>query len=264
MTAPRTSRRTHRCSATDPNAAIAGPFPIVAQTGSVNVQTTEPDQTTVPVNYNVAAQSNRHGGAQVVRPTHNQATITDNGVGLGLILPRANLSSAFIEANMMVSGVGFDLFGDPFNSSADFSNSKGYFADDGNAPPYHIGFRYLYHCAPTQPAGLQREHGHDGRRVRRISRRQQLGSAGQRHRAGRRVRRDVAAPAGLRGDRAAHQRDGVPERQRRRHGVGPDRPLRRDRQQLGHSIPAGYTVGTTSIGTYPLNPLGPVQAGCPT
>ncbi|HTD35915.1 MAG TPA: hypothetical protein VK669_00260, partial [Candidatus Limnocylindrales bacterium] len=88
----------------DPNAAIKGPFPTVAQNATVNVQSTQPDQTTVPVDYNVAAQSNRHGGAQVVRPTHTQATVTTDNLGIGLVLPKTRLSSGVIEANMMVSG----------------------------------------------------------------------------------------------------------------------------------------------------------------
>jgi hypothetical protein len=46
----------------------------------------------------------------------------------------------------MVSGFGFDLAGAPMNSSQTYNSQKSYFADDGNAPPYFIGFKFLYHC----------------------------------------------------------------------------------------------------------------------
>ena len=132
----------------DPNAAIAGPFPLVAQNAAVNVQRTAPDPSQVAVDWQLADQTNRHGGVQIVRPAQTQATITNDGVGMGGILPKSNLSSAAIEANMMVSGFGFDLDGSPMNSSQTYADQKSYFADDGNAPPYFIGFKFLYHCVP--------------------------------------------------------------------------------------------------------------------
>ena len=241
----------------DPNAAVQGPFPMVAANGSVNIQQTQPDLTTVPVDYNVAAQSNRHGGAQVVRPTHAQATVTNNGVGLGLILPTANLSSGVIEANMMVSGVGFDLFGDPFNSAADFSNSKGYFSDDGNAPPYHIGFRYLYHCQPANNAGC--------------------GSTSEIYAAGFaeyldgsnwNAPTDGIGPGGVYAAMSLHQQvyatiaQHIATMNWPGGTVVPGTPLSAtdpcietvNAWDIG--IPPGYTIGTTAIGSYPLNPLG--------
>ncbi len=139
----------------DPNAAISGPFPLVAQNAAVNIQRTAPDPSQVSVDFQLGDQSNRHGGVQIVRPAQTQATITNNGVGIGNILPSTNLSSAAIEANMMVSGFGFDLDGSPLNSSQTYADQKSYFADDGNAPPYFIGFKFIYHCNPQPNYGCQ-------------------------------------------------------------------------------------------------------------
>ena len=247
----------------DPNAAITGPFPMVAQNGSVNIQTTQPDQTTVPVDYNVAAQSNRHGGAQVVRPTHSQATVANANVGVGLILPQTNLSSAVIEANMMVSGVGFDLFGDPFNSAADFSNSKGYFADDGNAPPYHIGFRFLYHCVPTNQQGCTPNTNLwasgfaeylDGSNWDQPTNGIQPGAVY----AAMSLHQQVYAAIGQRIWQMSFPNgngDGTV--------LAPTDPCVATVNSWDISMPPGYEIGTTQIGTYPLNPLGAVQTGCP-
>jgi hypothetical protein len=139
----------------DPNAAIAAPFPLVAQNATVNIQRTAPDPSQVAVDFQLADQSNRHGGVQIVRPAQTQATVTNGGVGIGNILPTANLSSAAIEANMMVSGFGFNLDGSPMNSAQTYADQKNYFVDDGNAPPYFIGFKFLYHCNPTPHSGCQ-------------------------------------------------------------------------------------------------------------
>ncbi|HEX3550460.1 MAG TPA: hypothetical protein VHT53_08795 [Candidatus Elarobacter sp.] len=249
----------------DPNAAIQAPFPMVAQTGTVSVQQTQPDQTSVDVDYNVAAQSNRHGGAQVVRPTHTQATITNNSVGLGMILPTANLSSGSIEANMMVSGVGFDLFGDPFNSSADFSNSKGYFSDDGNAPPYHIGFRYLYHCQPLNNADDQ---GCDPNGPLWAS-----GFAEYLDGSNWNAQNDGIGPGGVYAAMSLHQQvyatianriNGIawPAGSGNESVLAPADPCIQTINSWDIAMPKGYTIGTTQIGTYPLNPLGAVSPGC--
>jgi hypothetical protein len=137
----------------DPNAAIAAPFPLVAQNAAVNVQRSAPDASQIAVDYQLSDQTNRHGGVQIVRPAQTQVTVTNAAVGIGDILPKANLSSAAIEANMMVSGFGFNLDGSPMNSAQTFADQKSYFADDGNAPPYFIGFKFLYHCVPQAKNG---------------------------------------------------------------------------------------------------------------
>ena len=240
----------------DPTAAVAGPFPTIAQNATVQVQSNQPDATSVSVDYHVDQSTNRHGGVQVVRPTHTQATISNNGIGIGGILPKASLSSAFIEANMMVSGVGFDLNGNPLNSPADFSAQKSYFTDDGNAPPYFIGFRYLYHCYPAAQQGCQQNAGMfaggfaehlDGSNWNKpqngigpggvyeaMSIHQQVFAAIAQHLA------TTAYPGG--------------------NAVGtvldPGGPCMQTVNRWDISVPSGYTLGTTAIGTYPLNPLG--------
>ena len=247
----------------DPTAAIQGPFPTVAQNATVNVQQTQPDTTTVPVDYNVAAQSNRHGGAQVVRPTHTQATVTNAGVGLGDVLPTTTISSAVIEANMMVSGVGFDLFGDPINSSADFQNSKSYFSDDGNAPPYHIGFRFLYHCSPAPQSGCD-ENGPL----------YASGFAEYLDGSNWNLPQNGVQPGAVYGAMAIHQQVYAtiakqlaampfPSKLDATGSVlDPGGNCMRTVNGWDIAIPKGYTIGTTSIGAYPLTPTAN-SPGCP-
>jgi len=241
----------------DPNAVIAGPFPVVAQNASVQIKSSEPDSTSVAVDYNVAAQSNRHGGAQVVRPTHTQATVTNDGVGIGSILPKASLSSAFIEANMMVSGVGFELDGNPFNSAADFAKQKSYFADDGNAPPYHIGFRFLFHCLPAAGQGCQQ----NAQLVASGFAEYLDGSNWNRSQNG-------IAPQGVYEAMSIHQQVYATIAQKlssmswpaSADGTGsvldPASNCMRTVNNWDIAMPPGYVIGTTSIGSYPLNPLG--------
>ena len=240
----------------DPNAAIAGPFPVVAQNAAVDVQSSQPDPTTVAVDYNVSAQSNRHGGAQVLRPMHTQATVTNTGVGLGSLLPKATLSSGMIEANMTVSGVGFELDGNPFNSAADFAKRKDYFTDDGNAPPYHIGFRFLYHCvasphagcsssAPINAAGFAEYL--DGSNWNRAQNGIGPGAVYEAMSIHQQVYATIAqklnAMAWPGGDASGSVLD-------------PNQPCMATVNNWDISMPPGYMIGTTSIGTYPLNPLG--------
>lgn len=237
----------------DPNAAVAGPFPLVAQNSTVTLQSSQPDTTSIDVDYNVSAESNRHGGAQVVRPSHTQATVTDNGVGLGLVLPQTQVSSAAIEANMMVSGVGFNLFGDPINSAADYGNSKSYFNDDGNAPPYHIGFRYLYHCAPVTGSGCTSNGT--------------LFAAGfAEYLDGSNWDRAVngIGPGAVYEAMSLHQNVYATIAQKL-NAVGyanassvlaPNTNCMQTVSNWDIGVPPGYTIGTTAIGTYPLNPLG--------
>jgi Flp pilus assembly protein TadG len=246
----------------DPNAAIQGPFPTVAQNATVSIQQSQPDTTNVPVDYNVAAQSNRHGGAQVVRPTHTQATITNAGVGMGNVLPSTTLSSAVIEANMMVSGVGFDIFGDPLNSSADFQNSKSYFNDDGNAPPYHIGFRYLFHCTPTPGQGCQGN-----------AQIYDSGFAEYLDGSNWGLQQNGIQPGAVYGAMTIHQQVYAQIAQKLASMsfpanydasgsvLDPNQNCLKTVNGWDIAIPPGYTVGTTSIGTYPLNPTN-TSPGC--
>jgi Flp pilus assembly protein TadG len=240
----------------DPNAAIAGPFPTVAQNATVNVQSSQPDATSVDVDYNVAASSNRHGGAQVVRPTHTQATITNNGVGLGMILPKTSLSSGMIEANMMVSGVGFELDGNPYNSAADFAKQKTYFNDDGNAPPYHIGFRFLYHCQPSAHAGCSQN-----------TPLWASGFAEYLDGSNWSAPQNGIGPGGVYGAMSIHQQVYAtiaaklnamswPGGDATGTVLDPGRPCMATVNNWDVAMPPGYVIGTTAIGTYPLNPLG--------
>jgi Flp pilus assembly protein TadG len=239
----------------DPNAAIAGPFPTVAQNATVNVQSSQPDATSVDVDYNVAASSNRHGGAQVVRPTHTQATITNNGVGIGMILPKSSLSSGMIEANMMVSGVGFELDGNPYNSAADFAKQKTYFNDDGNAPPYHIGFRFLYHCLPSPQAGCSSAdlvasgfaEYLDGSNWTAPQNGIGPGAVYQAMSIHQQVYATIAAKLNAMSWPGGDGTGTV---------LDPSQPCMATVNNWDITIPAGYMIGTTAIGTYPLNPLG--------
>jgi hypothetical protein len=246
----------------DPNAAIAGPFPTVAQNAKVDVRATQPDATNVDVDYNVQAQSDRHGGAQVVRPTHTQATITNDGVGIGSILPKTNLSSAVIEANMMVSGVGFDLNGNPLNSAADFAKQDSYFNDDGNTPPYHIGFRFLFHCTPTVGAGCQQNaqlyaagfaEYLDGSNWNRPN--NGIGSQGVYEAMA--LHQQIYAKIAQKLDTMTWPAGGAATGS----VLDPAQPCMATANSWDIGMPPGYVIGTTGIGAYPLNPLGPDQ-GC--
>ncbi len=129
----------------DPTAAIASPFPIAAG-AKVTVTQNAPDTTDVPVDFqsSQSQQNSRHGGVQVVRPSHTQVTV-DQSAGLnGGVLGQFDVAGAFIEGNMLVSDTGFDLAGSSINDPS--AKMNGYFTDDGNAPPYFIGFRYMWHC----------------------------------------------------------------------------------------------------------------------
>lgn len=133
----------------DPLAAVASPFPRIAQNGTVRVQANAPDATDVAVDYQISNQSSRVGGVQVVRPAHTQATVGDTEAlpgGPGLGVPSATLGGAAIEGNMLVSAPGYDLAGTGLNTGATYAAQKSYFSDDGNAPPYFIGFRYIWDC----------------------------------------------------------------------------------------------------------------------
>jgi hypothetical protein len=241
----------------DPTAAISGPFPTIAQNASVNVQSAQPDATSVDVDYNVAAQSNRHGGAQVVRPTHTQATITNNGVGIGAILPVTNLSSGMIEGNMMVSGVGFELDGNPYNSAADFAKEKNYFNDDGNAPPYHIGFRFLYHCQPLGP-----NQGCDTGAPLWAS-----GFAEYLDGSNWNAPQNGIGPSAVYEAMSIHQQVFAtiaaklnamawPNGNATGSVLDPAQNCMATVNGWDIAIPSGYTIGSTAIGSFPLNPLG--------
>jgi len=140
----------------DPTAAIAAPFPQVAGAAQVTVSQNVADPSQVPVDYQSGPtqQSNRHGGVQIVRPFHTQATVQQTGGIANGVLGQFGMGGAFIEGNMLVSETGFDLNGQVINDPNAQHNS--YFSDDGNAPPYFIGFRYLWHCvAPVPTQGCQ-------------------------------------------------------------------------------------------------------------
>ncbi|MEA2663761.1 MAG: hypothetical protein QOI11_705 [Candidatus Eremiobacteraeota bacterium] len=137
----------------DPSAAIASPFPM-ANGAKVTLTQNPPEDTNVPVDYqsSQAQQNNRHGGVQVVRPSRTQVTIGQTGGIGGGVLGQFDVAGAFIEGNMLVSDTGFDLNGYAINDPT--AKMNGYFADDGNAPPYFIGFRYMWHCdLPVQNNG---------------------------------------------------------------------------------------------------------------
>jgi hypothetical protein len=132
----------------DPNAAIAAPFPHIPS-GALSIKPIQPGTTDLPVDYQdstAAQQTNRHGGVQVVLPSRLQASVAQDGVGIGGYLPKTTIGSGVIEANMVVTNQGFDIWGNDVNSQSAFDKRLGYFQDDGNAPPYFIGFKIMKDC----------------------------------------------------------------------------------------------------------------------
>jgi len=247
----------------DPNAAIAGPFPTVAQNGTVAVQSNAPASSNVAVDFQVQNQNARHGGVQIVRPSQTQATVTQTGIGIGNILPETGLTSAAVEANMMVSGHGFDLDGAPMNSATTYANQLGYFADDGNAPPYFIGFKYLYHCTPLRGQGCQQNAQMyaggfaeylDGSNWSQPQ--NGIGPGGVY--AAMSIHQSVYATIGAKLQAMGSVAGGNAD------GSVLDPKTSSCIQTVNNwdiPVPAGYPIGSVGIGKYPLNPLGNVP-GC--
>lgn len=133
----------------DAVAAVASPFPVIANNGSVTTSQNNPVTTDIPVDYQVSNQNDRHGGVQVVRPAQLQATAqTLQTAPNAIAFPglSVTLNSGFIEGSMLVSGHGYDIYGNDLNSQAAYSEQQTYFSEDGNAPPYLIGFHLAYAC----------------------------------------------------------------------------------------------------------------------
>jgi hypothetical protein len=161
-----------------------------------------------------------------------------------------------IEANMMVSGVGFELDGNPYNSAADFAKQKTYFNDDGNAPPYHIGFRFLYHCQPSAGAGC--------------SRNTPLwagGFAEYLDGSNWNAPQNGIGPGAVYGAMSIHQQVYAtiaaklnamswPGGDATGSVLDPGRPCMATVNNWDIAMPPGYVIGTTAIGSFPLNPLG--------
>ncbi len=146
----------------DYNGAVNQTFPNLQGQSTVNVAANPPDDTADPV-WGSAANSgsltnpnDRHGGVQIVRPTHLQATVNAPGQGLdfGNLVSFANaqVGAAAIEGSMMVSDPGFDLQSSTLNSSQSLNSQISYFSDDGNAPPYFIGFKEGQVCTAVGAA----------------------------------------------------------------------------------------------------------------
>jgi hypothetical protein len=127
----------------DPQAAAAAPFPQVPGS-AITVAQNNADSTSVPVDFQASDPTNRHGGLQVVRPWHLQASVDMTNVGLGKMLPQLSMGSGAIEGSMLVSNPGFDIDSTGYNGSG--TPNQTYFNDDGNAPPYFIGFRLMKDC----------------------------------------------------------------------------------------------------------------------
>ncbi|MEA2720569.1 MAG: hypothetical protein QOJ39_2433 [Candidatus Eremiobacteraeota bacterium] len=127
----------------DPKAAAAAPFPQVPGS-AISVAQNNADTTIVPVDFQASDPSNRHGGLQVVRPWHLQATVDMTDVGLGKALPKVGIGSGAIEGSMLVSNPGYDIDSTSYNGNG--TPNTTYFGDDGNAPPYFIGFRLMRDC----------------------------------------------------------------------------------------------------------------------
>lgn len=132
----------------DPKAAAAAPFPQVPG-NAISVAQNNADATSVPVDFQENDPNNRHGGLQVVRPWHLQASVDMTNVGMGMLLPKMSMGSGAIEGSMLVSNPGFDIDSTTYNGSG--TPTQTYFGDDGNAPPYFIGFRLMHDCFGVAP-----------------------------------------------------------------------------------------------------------------
>ena len=130
----------------------ASPFPQIPA-GGLSTSQNNPLNTDVPVDYQVANQNNRHGGVQVVVPAQLQATAQtpqQSVTAYGFPGLSVTLNSGFIEGSMQVNGHGYDIYGDNLNSQASYNLQQSYFSEDGNAPPYFIGFHLMYACGSVR------------------------------------------------------------------------------------------------------------------
>jgi hypothetical protein len=127
----------------DPKSAAAAPFPQIPDS-AITVAQNNADSTNVPVDFQANDPTNRHGGLQVVRPWHLQASVNMTNVGMGKLLPQLSMGAGAIEGSMLVSNPGFDIDSTGYNGSG--TPNQTYFNDDGNAPPYFIGFRLVKDC----------------------------------------------------------------------------------------------------------------------
>ena len=136
----------------NPQNAMASPFPLITPANVSVLPTAPPDPTTIQVNYQLTNASARHGGVQVVRPAHLQASLAQNVLGDPMgVLPTVGVGSGVIEGNMLVSAPGWDLASAPIDSSTTYANQIGYTSDDGNAPPYFVGFHVMIDCMAPAP-----------------------------------------------------------------------------------------------------------------
>lgn len=236
----------------DPAAAIAAPFPI-ANGAKVSVTQNAPDNTNMPVDYQSgqAQQSNRHGGVQVVRPSHTQVTVDQTGGITGGVLGQFDVAGAFIEGNMLVSDTGFDLAGNTINDPT--AKMNGYFADDGNAPPYFIGFRYMWHCA-TPVAN----NGCGGSVMAALGMAEYLDGSNWDQPA------NGIAPGGVYAAMLLHQQvfaNILNNGELPQSVGGANKPIAWTTPCLQTvaawdvDVPAGYPIGQKAIGFYPFNPL---------
>ena len=147
----------------DADSAVTQRFPNLAgHTTTIATAANQPDVTDDPVwgdpvnTPSLTNPNDRHGGVQIVRPTHQQATIANSsqGVDFGSFISFANaqIGSSAIEGNMMVSNKSLDVYSYTLNSAASLSDQIDYFSDDGNAPPYFIGFKEGQVCTSVAVA----------------------------------------------------------------------------------------------------------------
>lgn len=128
--------------------AYASPFPGV-KVPSISFSAAPPENTQVPVDYQVNQTTTRYGGVQLIRPQHLQAKYqaTYQGLISGGNLQSLPINGGAVEARYMMSDRGFSVDGWTPNSSSTYSNMiDPLLQDDQNVPPYYIGMRDMLYC----------------------------------------------------------------------------------------------------------------------
>jgi hypothetical protein len=96
----------------------------------------------------------RHGGASMLQPAQEQATVSVPGI-MQILGQSLGVTGVAIEPEWQECGTHFDIANVGCSLSNPPANSQtNYFTQGENTPPYMVGFDYMQQCSLPQPWGL--------------------------------------------------------------------------------------------------------------
>jgi hypothetical protein len=96
----------------------------------------------------------RHGGASMLQPAQEQATVAVPGI-MQILGQSLGVTGVAIEPEWQECGTHFDIANVGCSLSNPPANSQtNYFTQGENTPPYLVGFDYMQQCALNQPWGI--------------------------------------------------------------------------------------------------------------